>query len=104
MLERYEFSNGTLATFNTEENLISFNGKDRYRIKGLMRSVLFRNKKNELDGVVIKAKDSHSKFHYFAINSEKVCMRRSLSKCFELIPTLEKDKRGRIKKVEDLKL
>lgn len=104
MIERFEFKNNTISTFDTEQNLVSYNGKEIWKLKGLMKSVCFRNKKNELDGVVIKVKDNWWRIFYLVISSEKVCMRKSLIKCFELIPTLEKDKRSRIKKVEGLKL
>ena len=61
MIERYEFNNGTITTFDNEQNVVSFKGKDIYKLKGSMKSVSFMNKKNELDGVVIKAKDV---FHF----------------------------------------
>ena len=104
MIERYEFNNGTITTFDNEQNLVSFNGKDIYKLKGSMKSVSFMNKKNELDGVVIKAKDIWNRVQYIVINENEIYMRKSIIKCFDIIPTLEKDKKDRIERVEAIVL
>lgn len=104
MIERYEFNNGTITTFDNEQNLVSFKGKDIYKLKGSMKSVSFMNKKNELDGVVIKVKDVWNRVQYIIINENEIHMRKSIIKCFDIIPTLEKDKKDRIERVEAIVL
>ena len=100
MIERYEFINGSVATFDNEQNLVSFNGKDIYKIKGQMKSISFMNKKNELDGVVIKTKDVWGRIQYIVITPNIQKLRKSPKTCFNIIPTLEKDKKDRIEKME----
>ena len=104
MLERFEFKNGTIATFDNEQNLVSYNGKDIYKLKGQMKSISFRNKKNELDGVIIKTKDAWGRMQYIVIGENEIHLRKCVGKCLEIIPTLEKDKSVRTKLVDDLKL
>ena len=104
MIERYEFNNGNVATFNTESILIEFNNKPIYKLKGLGKSVEFRNKKNELDGVVIKTKDHWNRSHYIVITEDGCHTRKCIGKCLELIPTLEKDKKERTRKIEEVKI
>ena len=104
MLERFDFKNGTIATFDTEQNLVSFNEKDVYKLKGQMKSISFRNKKNELDGVIIKTKDVWGRTKYIVINENEIHLRKCVGTCLKIIPTLEKDKSIRTKMVDDLKL
>ena len=42
--------------------------------------------------------------YYIVVNSEKTFLRIGGRKCFELIPTLQKDKSIRIKELEELKV
>lgn len=104
MLERYEFKNGTIATFDNEQNLVSYNGKDIYKLKGQIKSISFKNKKDELDGVVLKCKDLWGSLHYIAINQTEYRIRKSPIKCLEIIPTLEKDKSKRVCEIEELRV
>ena len=104
MVERYEFKNGTIATFDNEQNLVSYNGKDIYKLKGQMKSISFRNKKNELDGVIIKIKDVWGRIQCIVINENEIHLRKCVGTCLKIIPTLEKDKNIRTKLVDDLKL
>lgn len=104
MIERFEFENKNIITFDNEENIVSLNGKNIYRLKGTMKAMPFYNKKNTLDGIIIKARDIWNNIHFIAISSEIRKIRKSPIKCFEIIPTLEKDKSERIEKVENLKL
>ena len=104
MVERYEFNNKNFATFDTEQNLVSFNGKEIYKLKGQMKSISFRNKKNELDGIIIKTKDVWGRTQYIVINENEIHLRKCVGTCLKIIPTLEKDKNIRTKLVNDLKL
>lgn len=104
MLERFEFKNGTIATFDNEQNLVSYNGKDIYKLKGQMKSISFRNKKNELDGVIIKTKDVWGRMQYIVIGENEIYLRKCVGTCLKIIPTLEKDKNTRIKELENLKV
>lgn len=104
MLERFEFKNGTIATFDNEQNLVSYNGKDIYKLKGQMKSISFRNKKNKLDGVIIKTKDVWGRMQYIVIGENEIHLRKCVGTCLKIIPTLEKDKNTRIKELENLKV
>ena len=68
------------------------------------KAINFYNKKGELDGCIIKVKNQFNMNYYIVINSEKTFLRDSSIKCFELIPTLQKDKSTRIKELEKLKV
>ena len=92
----YQYYDDVKTVIYNDERVRSF--------KGVCKSINFYNKKNELDGCVIKVKDKFNTIYYIAVNSEKTFLRDSAIKCFELIQTLEKDKKKRIKELEDLKV
>ena len=83
---------------------VIYNDKKVRSFNGICKATNFYNKKNELDGCVIKVKNGFNMIYYIAINSEKTFLRDSSIKCFELIPTLQKDKSTRIKELEELKV
>ena len=83
---------------------IIYNDKLVCSFDGLCKAKVFFNEKDELDGIVIKVKNKFNVNYYIVINSEKTFLRKSSVKCFELIPTLQKDKNTRIKELEDLKV
>ena len=83
---------------------VIYNDKKVRSFNGVCKAINFYNKKGELDGCVIKVKNNFNKHYYIVINSEKTFVRDSSIKCFELIPTLQKDKSTRIKELEKLKV
>lgn len=111
MNNEFTFPNGNKMKFECE-NCISFsdvktviyNDKKVRSFKGACKAINFYNKKNELDGCVIKVKNEFNMIYYIVVNSEKTFLRDSAIKCFELIPTLQKDKSMRIKELEKLKV
>jgi len=105
------FPNGNKIKFECENcnsysdvKTVTYNDKKVRSFKGVCKAINFYNKKNELDGCVIKVKNQFNKHYHIVINSEKSFLRISGKKCFELIPTLEKDKSTRIKELEELKV
>lgn len=105
------FPNGNKIKFECENcnsysdvKTVIYNDKKVRSFKGVCKAINFYNKKNELDGCVIKVKNEFNMIYYIAVNSEKTFLRDSAIKCFELIPTLQKDKSIRIKELEDLKV
>ena len=83
---------------------------------------LFTKYRNELDFVLFsmhqvnnqefwnqqfqegKTQQEYNEQYYIIMNSEKTFLRKGIGKCFELIPTLQKDKSTRIKELEKLKV
>ena len=102
MIERFEFNNGTIATYDNSERFVSYNGKDKYKFNGVGKSIVFKNKKGELDGVIVKFKDHWNRINHIVITSDVILLRKSSIRCFNLIPTLEKDKATRTKLVESV--
>lgn len=107
----FTFPNGNKIKFECENcnsyadvKTVIYNDKKVRSFKGVCKAINFYNKKNELDGCVIKVKNQFNVNYYIVINSEKTFLRIGGRKCFELIPTLQKDKSIRIKKLEDLKV
>ena len=105
------FPNGNKIKFECENcnsysdvKTVIYNDKKVGLFKGVCKAINFYNKKNELDGCVIKVKNQFNVNYYIVINSEKIFLRIGGRKCFELIPTLEKDKSTRIKELEELKV
>ena len=105
------FPNGNKIKFECENcnsysdvKTVIYNDKKVRLFKGVCKAINFYNKKNELDGCVIKVKNQFNVNYYIVINSEKIFLRIGGRKCFELIPTLEKDKSTRIKELEELKV
>ena len=104
MIEKFEFKNGTVVTFDLCKNLISFNNKPKYHLKGSMKFILFKNKKFELDGIIFKTKDVWGRICFIVINENDIHLRKSINKCLDFIPTLENDKKKRIRLINDLKI
>lgn len=107
----FTFPNGNKIKFECENcnsysdaKNVYYNDKKVRSFKGVCKAINFYNKKNELDGCVIKVKNEFNMIYYITVNSEKTFLRDSAIKCFELIQTLEKDKKKRIKELEDLKV
>ena len=107
----FTFPNGNKIKFECENcnsysdvKTVIYNDKKVRSFKGICKAINFYNKKNELDGCVIKVKNQFNVNYYIVINSEKTFLRDSSIKCFELIPTLQKDKSIRIKELEELKV
>ena len=107
----FVFPNGNKIKFECENcnsysdvKTVIYNDKKVRSLKGVCKAINFYNKKGELDGCVIKVKNGFNIIHYIAINSEKTFLRKGIGKCFELIPTLQKDKSTRIKELEKLKV
>ena len=84
--------------------VVYYNDKKVRSFNGVCKAMNLYNKKNELDGCLIKVKNNFNKHYYIIVNSEKSFLRIGGRKCFELIPTLEKDKSTRIKELEELKV
>ena len=106
-LEEFTFTNGNKFKLKYEDNgiyTLIYSDKEVRSFKGLCKAMNFYNKKGELDGCVIKVKNEFNITYYIVVNSEKTFLRDSAIKCFELIPTLEKDKKKRIKEIEELKV
>ena len=111
MNNEFTFPNGNKIKFECENcnsysdvKTVIYNDKKVRSFNGICKAMNFYNKKNELDGCVIKVKNGFNMIYYIAINSEKTFLRDSSIKCFELIPTLQKDKSTRIKELEKLKV
>lgn len=107
----FTFSNGNKIKFECnncqsydEVKVVYYNDKKVRSFKGVCKAINFYSKKGELDGCVIKVKNQFNINYYIIINSEKTFLRIGSRKCFELIPTLEKDKSIRIKELEELKV
>lgn len=107
----FTFPNGNKIKFECENcnsysdmKVVYYNDKKVRSFNGICKAINFYNKKGELDGCVIKVKNNFNKYYYIVINSEKSFLRIGGRKCFELIPTLEKDKSTRIKELEELKV
>lgn len=98
---KFECNNG--QSYDDVKTVI-YNDKKVRSFNGICKATNFYNKKNELDGCVIKVKNEFNMIYYIAVNSEKTFLRDSAIKCFELIPTLQKDKSTRIKELEKLKV
>lgn len=107
----FTFPNGNKMKFvcencNSYSNVktVYYNDKKVRSFNGVCKAMNFYNKKNELDGCVIKVKNKFNKGYYIVVNSEKTFLRIGGRKCFELIPTLEKDKKSRVESIENLKI
>ena len=107
----FTFSNGNKIKFECNNcqsyddvKVVYYNDKKVRSFNGVCKAINFYNKKNELDGCVIKVKNNFNKHYYIVVNSEKTFLRIGGRKCFELIPTLEKDNSTRIKELEELKV
>ena len=107
----FTFPNGNKIKFECENcnsysdvKTVIYNDKKVRSFKGVCKAINFYNKKNELDGCVIKVKNQFNVNYYIVVNSEKTFLRIGGRKCFELIPTLQKDKSTRIKELEELKV
>ena len=107
----FVFPNGNKIKFECENcnsysnvKIVYYNDKKVRSFKGVCKAMNFHNKKDELDGCVIKVKNEFNMIYYIVVNSEKTFSRNSSIKCFELIPTLQKDKSIRIKELEELKV
>ena len=107
----FVFPNGNKIKFECENcnsysnvKIVYYNDKKVRSFKGVCKAMNFHNKKDELDGCVIKVKNGFNMIYYIVVNSEKTFFRNSSIKCFELIPTLQKDKSIRIKELEELKV
>lgn len=111
IINAFVFQNGNKIKFECENcnsysdvKIVYYNDKKVRSFKGVCKVINFYNKKNELDGMVVKVKNEFNMIYFIVINSEKTFLRDSSIKCFELIPTLEKDKSMRIKELEGLKV
>ena len=105
------FPNGNKIKFECENcnsysdvKVVYYNDKKVRSFNGVCKAINFYNKKGELDGCIIKVKNQFNVNYYIVINSEKTFLRIGGRKCFELIPTLQKDKSTRIKELEELKV
>lgn len=105
----FKFSNGNEVEFEWENcsshsdvKTVIYNKKKVRSFKGKCKAFMFDNKKGELDGIVIKVKNKFGKIYYIVINEQKTYIKFCPIKCFELIPTLEKDKKARINSIENL--
>ena len=93
--DTFIFPNGNKVEFEWENSYsdiktVIYNGKKVRSFNGVCKAQAFFNKKDELDGIVI--------------NNQKTYLRLGGRKCFELIPSLEKDKRERSITLEELKV
>lgn len=111
MNNEFTFPNGNKIKFECENcnsysdvKTVIYNDKKVRSFNGVCKAMNFHNKKGELDGCVIKVKNEYNEQYYIIVNSEKTFLRKGISKCFELIPTLQKDKSTRIKELEKLKV
>ena len=107
----FVFPNGNKIKFECENcnsysnvKIVYYNDEKVRSFNGVCKAMNFHNKKGELDGCVIKVKNEFNMIYYIVVNSEKTFSRNSSIKCFELIPTLQKDKSTRIKELEKLKV
>ena len=110
-VNEFTFLNGNKIKFECNNcqsyddvKTVLYNDKKVRSFKGVCKAINFYNKKGELDGCVIKVKNQFNVNYYIVVNSEKTFLRIGGRKCFELIPTLQKDKSTRIKELEDLKV
>ena len=111
IINEFTFPNGNKIKFECDNcqsyddvKFVYYNDKKVRSFKGICKAINFYNKKNELDGCVIKVKNEYNEQYYIIVNSEKSFLRKGIGKCFELIPTLQKDKSTRIKELEKLKV
>ena len=111
IINEFTFSNGNKIKFECDNwqsyddvKVVYYNDKKVRSFKGVCKAINFYNKKGELDGCVIKVKNEYNEQYYIIVNSEKTFLRKGIGKCFELIPTLQKDKSTRIKELEKLKI
>lgn len=111
IINEFTFSNGNKIKFECDNcqsyddmKVVYYNDKKVRSFKGVCKAMNFHNKKGELDGCVIKVKNEYNEQYYIIVNSEKTFLRKGIGKCFELIPTLQKDKSTRIKELEKLKV
>ena len=111
IINEFTFSNGNKIKFECDNcqsyddvKVVYYNDEKVRSFKGVCKAMNFHNKKDELDGCVIKVKNGFNMIYYIVVNSEKTFLRNSSIKCFELIPTLQKDKSTRIKELEELKV
>ena len=111
IINEFTFSNGNKIKFECDNchsyddvKVVYYNDKKVRSFKGVCKVINFYNKKGELDGCVIKVKNEYNEQYYIIVNSEKTFLRKGIGKCFELIPTLQKDKSTRIKELEKLKV
>lgn len=107
----FVFPNGNKIKFECENcnsysnvKIVYYNDEKVRSFNGICKAMNFHNKKGELDGCVIKVKNEYNEQYYIIVNSEKTFLRKGIGKCFELIPTLQKDKSIRIKELEKLKV
>ena len=111
IINEFTFPNGNKIKFECDNcqsyddvKFVYYNDKKVRSFNGICKTINFYNKKNELDGCVIKVKNEYNEQYYIIVNSEKTFLRKGIGKCFELIPTLQKDKSTRIKELEKLKV
>lgn len=97
----FVFPNGNEFSFEhinshsfTEERIVQL-GKFVKQFKGACKAQVFKNKKDEIEGVVIKIKNVFGMIYYLGLSADK---------CFELIPTSKKDRNSRIKSLKELKI
>ena len=107
--DTFIFPNGNKVEFEWENSYsdiktVIYNGKKVRSFNGVCKAQAFFNKKDELDGIVIKVKNKFNKCYYIVLNNQKTYLRLGGRKCFELIPSLEKDKRERSITLEELKV
>lgn len=107
----FKFSNNNKFSFECENcnsysdvKTVFYNDKKVRSFKGSCKAMNFYNKKGELDGCIIKIKNLFNRVYFIVINAEKTYFRLSSIKCFDLIPTLEKDKKTRCNSLEELKI
>ena len=100
IINEFTFSNGNKIKFECDNcqsyddvKVVYYNDKKVRSFKGVCKAMNFYNKKNE-----------YNEQYYIIVNSEKTFLRKGIGKCFELIPTLQKDKSTRIKELEKLKV
>lgn len=111
MNNEFTFPNGNKIKFEckncnsySDVKTVIYNDEKVRSLNGVCKVMNFHNKKGELDGCVIKVKNEYNEQYYIIVNSEKTFLRKGIGKCFELIPTLQKDKSTRIKELEKLKV
>lgn len=101
-------NNSVMLDYSNCESLLEtkrlYFGKNIKQFKGSVKAMIFRNKNDDLEGVVFKVKNNFGKVYYLVVNKDKIYFRLSASKCFEVIPTLKKDKRSRIQSIINLKV
>jgi hypothetical protein len=107
---RFKFPNGNEFILEYENcdsysdvKKLKLNGKTK-SFKGSCKAQAFFNKNNELDGIIVKIKNSFGLIYYIAVNQNKMYFRLSLTKCLELIPTSIREKKKRIQSTKNLKV